>query len=113
MTKTLVGTPDPEENPRDAYQDAVFNRLGQDFRRTAKSDDADALAEMRKNRQVNRKIASGGGTPNGGSSLSFATGRPRDPMFYWRQNNLPYDVTKDEELRKIREYCRLLYLAFR
>ncbi len=32
-------------------------------------------------------------------------------MFYWQQNNLPYRVDSEEELSKIRNYCRLLYLT--
>lgn len=40
-----------------------------------------------------------------GSSLQMAMGRPRDPMFYWKQNNIPFDFTKPEELKKIREFC--------
>jgi hypothetical protein len=71
---------------------------------------------MRKNRRINRKLngvshqadlLSGAGA----SSLSFATGRPQDPMFYWKQANLPYDIWKEEELVVIRHYCRLLYLT--
>lgn len=46
-----------------------------------------------------------------GQGLQMATSRPRDPMFYWRQNNLPFDFTKPAELRKIREFCRLLYMT--
>lgn len=42
---------------------------------------------------------------NSGDAVTMATGRPRDPMFYWRQNNIPFDFTKPEELRKIREFC--------
>lgn len=42
---------------------------------------------------------------NSGDVVQMATGRPRDPMFYWRQNNIPFDFTKPEELRKIREFC--------
>jgi len=55
----------------------------------------------------------GGVGPSGynAANVSFATGRPRDPMFYWRQNNLPYDVTKDDELKKIRAFCRILYMT--
>jgi hypothetical protein len=45
------------------------------------------------------------------ANLAFAMGRPRDPMFYWRQNNLPFDISKDEEMAKLREFCRLLYLT--
>lgn len=78
------------------------------------------IEEMRLNRRVanlRRHATSPGpstGIPGGGlagNNVSFATGRPRDPMFYWRQNNIPYDVTKDDELKKIREFCRLLYLT--
>lgn len=75
----------------------------------------DILTEMARNRRVNgmKRTASGGASPGGygAASVNFATGRPRDPMFYWRQNNLPYDVNKDEELQKIRDFCRLLYLT--
>ena len=63
-----------------------------------------AVAEMRLNRSVNRKTAT-----LEGSGMAFATGRPRDPLFYWKQNNLPYDIAQDDELKKIREYSRLLY----
>jgi hypothetical protein len=77
-----------------------------------------ALDEMRRNRAINRRIGrrvtgttveTGGFS--GGADVQFATGRPRDPMFYWRQNNIPYDVTKDDELKKVRAFCRLLYLT--
>lgn len=64
-----------------------------------------AVAEMRHNRRVNASKTA----QRNGSEISFATGRPTDPMFYWKQNNLPYDVAKIDELKKIRAYCRLLY----
>jgi hypothetical protein len=64
-------------------------------------------AEMRRNRRVNSRVASAAG--RSGSDIAFATGRPRDPLFYWKQNNLPYDFTDNEELRKVRAFCRLLY----
>lgn len=97
----------------DAYDEAVVKRLG-GFRRFGKAEgpgeDDKALAEMRKNRRVNAKLASAGtGGGRSGSDLSFATGRPRDPMFYWKQNNLPYDTSKEKELQRIRHFCRLLY----
>lgn len=66
------------------------------------------VAEMRHNRRVNQKTANNN---NSAVNMSFATGRPRDPLFYWRQNNLPYDFTNPDELVKIREYARLLYLT--
>lgn len=76
----------------------------------------DVVTEMRRNRRLGsmRRTGATGATPGmgpAGANVSFATGRPRDPMFYWRQNNIPYDVTKDDELKKIREFCRLLYLT--
>jgi hypothetical protein len=72
--------------------------------------------EMRRNRRVASRLQKrasgvGGVGGGGGADISFATGRPRDPMFYWRQNNIPYDVTRDDELKKIRAFCRLLYLT--
>src|SRR5690606_35184660 len=72
-------------------------------------------AEMARNRAINRRqgALSAGGNAAGrsGADISFATGRPRDPLFYWRQNNLPYDFADPDELRKIRLYSRLLYLT--
>lgn len=72
-------------------------------------------AEMARNRAINRRqgaLSSGGNAAGrSGADISFATGRPRDPLFYWRQNNLPYDFADPDELRKIRLYSRLLYLT--
>lgn len=66
-------------------------------------------AMMAKNRRANAaKTATVGRTI---PSVSFATGRPRDPMFYWEQNNLPFDYRKPEDLKKIREYSRMLYIT--
>lgn len=75
----------------------------------------EVVSEMRALRRIaaRKQGAVGGANPAGvgGANISFATGRPRDPMFYWRQNNLPFDVTKPEELIKIRDFCRILYLT--
>lgn len=68
----------------------------------------DELREMRLNRRVALKKQA---AVTNGADITFATGRPRDPMFYWRNNNIPYDVTRDDELRKVRAFCRLLYLT--
>ena len=72
------------------------------------------VAEARKNRSVMRRTGAYGAGGAGGASggfgdIQFATGRPRDPLFYWRQNNLPYDFSQNEELAKVRAFCRLLY----
>lgn len=81
-------------------------------------DNSELIAEMRKNRRVNAvknkdftKTADLVGGYSGGGGMSFATGRPQDPMFYWKQSNLPYDIWKEEELVIIRHYARLLYLT--
>src|ERR1035437_1550273 len=74
----------------------------------------DVITEMRANRRVNQKTGFLGGNPGGGGSaanFSFATGRPRDPEFYWLQNNYPFDVGKNEELIKLRNFMRLLYVS--
>ena len=78
------------------------------------------VREARKNRRVNARLArqgtfartataGPGGASAGFSDIQFATGRPRDPLFYWRQNNLPYDFSQNEELAKVRAFTRLLY----
>jgi len=106
-----------------AESNGVFSRLDK-FRRMGstgpipeglKGEDKVA-AEMSRNRAINRKMNKQGALSTStnpgnrqGAELSFATGRPRDPLFYWRQNNLPYDFADPDELTKIRLYCRLLY----
>lgn len=104
--------PNPQQR---AYDEQVTKRLGQ-FSAMRKGPAAQteaendpALAEMKKNRRVNAKTAASSGAGRGGSQMAFATGRPRDPLFYWKQNNLPYDTADHSELKKIREYTRLLY----
>jgi hypothetical protein len=103
-----------KNNPKQAaYDTEAFNRLsrfsamrkGPAAQTEAENDPT--MAEMRKNRRVNAKTANA--TGRGTSNLGFATGRPRDPLFYWKQNNLPYDTADHSELKKIREYTRLLY----
>jgi hypothetical protein len=67
--------------------------------------------EMRMNRQANmQRLGVIGGGYNG-SGISFATARPRDPMFYWRESNLPFEYTRDEEIIRLRQYARLVYLT--
>jgi hypothetical protein len=51
--------------------------------------------------RMRRQAATGGGT----AAMQLATSRPRDPMWYWKQNNIPFDFTEPEELKKIREFC--------
>lgn len=106
-----------------SVRDEIFGRLD-GFRRFGSSEKIDpelkgddkTRAEMARNRAINRKTGavSGAGANaanRGGADISFATGRPRDPLFYWRQNNLPYDFADPDELRKVRLYTRLLYLT--
>lgn len=89
----------------DEYQDEVFKRLD-GFRRTSSREGEDPqVSEMRRNRAVMRRQANAVGPGPTGANVSFATGRPRDPMFYWKQNNLPYDLYDHRELKKVRAYC--------
>lgn len=95
------------------YENEVMRRLGAFTRRAsggASAPENSEAAQMRRNRAINRKTAAAGGpTSGGGGSAQFATGRPRDPLFYWKQNNLPYDFNESDELSRVREYTRLLY----
>lgn len=56
-----------------------------------------------------RRTAAAAQVFSGGTSM--ATARPRDPMFYWEQNNLPYRWDTEDGLKKIREYSRAVYLT--
>lgn len=97
----------PDDRPMDAYEEAAFKRLGKSMRRGGSAvEKTDEAQEMRANRRVAmRKKGSG----PGGGATSFATGRPRDPLFYWKQNNLPYETDDEAQLKQLRMYCRLLY----
>lgn len=89
----------------DAYAQAAFKRLGAGVRRaSAKEGESTEVGEMRRNRRVAMR-KTGAATP----STAFATGRPRDPLFYWKQNNLPYETDDEAQLKQLRVYCRLLY----
>ena len=70
----------------------------------AGEENSDVANEMRLNRQS--KTGS-----YGGGSLMLASDRSTDPMFYWRNSNLPYNIWKPDELRRVREFCRVLYLT--
>ena len=88
----------------------VFGKFSSFYRTSSQDENTDkVIAEMRANRRVNAKTAAVSSGVAG--DLGFATGRPRDPIFYWRQNNLPYDFDKEDELRKIRKFLRLLYIT--
>ena len=52
-------------------------------------------------------------TPNRRTgSVQLAYSRPDDPMFYWRQNNIPFDIwNRPESLKKAQEYSRILYIT--
>lgn len=58
---------------------------------------------------VAQRLGSYGGGIGGGnltsSQISLATSKPIDPMFYWRENNLPYVYWEEEGARNIRNYC--------
>jgi len=52
-----------------------------------------------------RRTSSMGGQMGTAPSMQMATGRPRDPMWYWKQNNIPFNFTEPAELQRIREFC--------
>lgn len=112
---TSFWTPQGEHPVGERDTDVLAKLAAASLRRGAEgAEDSPELAEMRKNRRINgriRRTADLTSGSYGSSTLSFATGRPQDPMFYWKQANLPYDIWKEEELVVIRHYCRLLYLT--
>lgn len=66
--------------------------------RAGQADDSEERAEVARSRFGKVGV-------RGTSDIRFATQRPKDPMWYWEQNNLPYDITKDDDLVKLRDYC--------
>lgn len=62
------------------------------------------VARARGGRSLRRLAGMGSAT-----SVSFATPRPRDPMFYWRDSGLPTELTDPKDLAVIREWCRFMY----
>ena len=69
------------------------------------AEDREDVTAMRMNRRMASAARSVGG------NISMATARPRDPMFYWEQNNLPYKWNTEEGITKIREYSRAVYMT--
>lgn len=81
-------------------------RLG----RSGVAPESEEAREMRANRRIGVQQRRGVPTSmralaSGGTDISLATARSRDPMFYWRANNVPYDVADPKELTKIRDLC--------
>lgn len=72
--------------------------------------DVDVATEMRLNREAGKSGLRMMGA-YGGASMSMASERPTDPMFYWRNTNLPFDIWRKDELDKVRTFCRVLYLT--
>ena len=78
-------------------------------RRTASSDtapsgsslDSAVAHEMRLNRQA-------GQSKTAGSNISLSAPRPADPRFYWQNSRLPYDFSKGDHVRDMREICRMV-----
>ncbi len=83
------------EAPADVRKALALGRTG-----AAATDMAEANA-MRLSRATSMRR-------HGSGDISFATARPRDIEFYWKQNNLPYDTDKPEELIRLRALCRAL-----
>lgn len=96
--------------PQDDRGEAALGAMSRLFRRmSSKNGDEQTQAAVVRRRRFKQATASGGGTQNPG--VSFATARPRDPLFYWKQNNLPYEFDDNAQMKRMRAYCRLLYAA--
>lgn len=75
-----------------------------------KSQDEQTLAHLKASKLRNSRMQRAGSIAGSGS-IQQATGRPRDPMWYWKQNNLPFNFADPNELMRIRQFCRLLYVT--
>ncbi|MGW9067931.1 hypothetical protein ACWGQT_00565 [Streptomyces yangpuensis] len=96
--------------PQQELTEAALSRMSRVFRRFSKHEGESSEAhEMRANRRIRRTAADGGGRSN--PSVGFATARPRDPLFYWRQNNMPFQFDDPAQMQKMRTYCRLVYAS--
>lgn len=114
-TKTASSADEPEDNFK------IVDKRGMPMSSTGSvsssflpNADAAKFESLKSGMHFNRlkktsAVSSGMGT-NGGS-LDMAMSRPRDPMWYWRENNIPFDFTEPDQLKKIRDFCRLLYIT--
>ncbi|MFE0490241.1 hypothetical protein [Streptomyces griseoaurantiacus] len=98
------GGAQPNYSAQQSRIDKLFARF------SSRPGETGEAAEMRKNRRAKKASAASGGVGSN-PSLSFATARPRDPLFYWRQNNLPFQFDDPAQMAKMRAYCRLLYIS--
>ncbi|MFJ4902885.1 hypothetical protein [Streptomyces sp. NPDC088727] len=89
--------------------EAALTRMSKLFRRASRSENASPEEnEMRRNRRMRRQASEVG---RSSPSVNFATARPRDPLFYWRQNNMPFQFDDPAQMQKMRAYCRLVYAS--
>lgn len=89
--------------------EAALSRMSRLFRRASRSENEQPeVTEMRANRRMRRTASDVG---RSGPSVNFATQRPRDPLFYWRQNNMPFQFDDPQQMAKMRAYCRLVYAS--
>jgi hypothetical protein len=75
-------------------------------RQGSASADQSELRHAAQVRNASEKLRTAG---MGGSSMQFATTRPLDPMFYWRETGMPYDVDDEKVLVDLRKWCRFIY----
>ncbi|MDQ1041567.1 hypothetical protein QFZ75_008069 [Streptomyces sp. V3I8] len=89
--------------------EAALARMSRMFRRSSRGDsETPEMREMRANRRMSRTASE---TGRSSPSVNFATQRPRDPLFYWRQNNMPFQFDDPQQMAKMRAYCRLVYAS--
>lgn len=86
--------------------EAALGMMSRLFRRMSKGNPDEQTQAAVTRRRVFKTAAN-----LSGPSVNFATARPRDPLFYWRQNNLPYEFDDAEQMKRLRAYCRLVYAS--
>jgi hypothetical protein len=67
--------------------------------------DKETLDHLSRAKMSMSRRASQGTGVNNAPSMQMASGRPRDPMWYWKQNNIPFNFTEPAEMQRIREFC--------
>jgi hypothetical protein len=107
---------DEERGPSGRDAKAAYPNGEPDYLRALSSGrrgpiDDPQVDEMRKNRRVNSRLASAiaGSSSGAGAQISFATTRMREPIEYWRRNNVPWDIAKPDDLKALRQFCRDVY----
>jgi hypothetical protein len=100
-------------NPNRAFE-STMRQAGVSYRRERESTrgvplgdprSADVYRHLSDRRLTGTRMSRTASSTGTGSTIQMATSRPRDPMWNWKQNNLPINFTEPEELKRVREFC--------